>query len=323
MGLQGLSPPSFSTLFNNFPPYSSSAGDFAQSAVIDWSTQFPAVLSLPNFLLELDDLPKLVNNLTKAVQSAPNLLRLIRSYGLPDSALKRSPMGRKYQKLNVSKEYADVHLGLGFGLVPFLGDIQKLMTIGDKFLRRYKWILNNNGKTVTVRRSETVTANPKSPNTVNGVTWSGDSAVSRRVVGAKLTINLGSLQSDIGMIAALLHTTGFNNPVGIGWEAIPFSWLIDYAINMQSLVKKYTSTQVFPGQWDVRDGWTSNKTFYKSTVIRTVYNTYGKALFSAALGSHTTTSYNRSRGLATSQGLLLKDSPLSQAQFLNYAALFK
>lgn len=211
----------------------------------------PSTTSLPNFLLELDEIPRII----------PQLLSL-------KSALGRSFFNRSPREL--VKAAANGHLLYQFGILAPLKDIKNLIGSYDAAMRRLNWLRKNNHKTVTIRRTRTqqqsvqsVTFSPYTyclpfMESYLSVQRSGYEVLMTDVVGARVGLNYSGLNAVGAEIAAHRATMGFNKPLSILWEAVPLSWIFDYFIMVQNTLEKFTQP-AFEGVSILTEPWYSKK----------------------------------------------------------------
>lgn len=69
---------------------------------------------------------------------------------------------------------------------------------------------------------------------------------------ARLTQFLQGLDSVSGYLRAIAAATGFNNPLKVVWETVPFSFVVDWVTDVSGLFDSITA-QPFQGEWHVYD----------------------------------------------------------------------
>jgi hypothetical protein len=222
-------------------------------AFMKQSAQVPNKTSAINFAIELAELKPIFKNLGKI----PKLIRedkLVQQIGKP--ALIKRKLPKKVAKAGV-----DTFLGWNFGWAPFIGDLRTFVTTMDDVAKRINYLLKTRGKETVVRFSKKEAYTH--PNLGQVVYTRDDSNdVYQRIVLRnyeckfvstwRLFHNLEGLDDAwAGLRAAFAHL-GVNNPLKIVWNAIPFSFLVDWVYPVSTWLEK-AAIQPFFGQWDVYD----------------------------------------------------------------------
>lgn len=154
------------------------------------------------------------------------------------------------------KEAAAYWLAWNFAIKPFLSDLRNLLCAMSALHKKMDWLRKTNRKVFyqTFTREfdlpvEDVWVNGLNfcnvtkadpPEMANGAytqQFKYYSVKLKYVARAKLRLNLpdhllDEMHGGVGALWAAYH--GLTNPVGVIWEAIPFSWLIDYFLNFRS-----------------------------------------------------------------------------------------
>lgn len=81
-----------------------------------------------------------------------------------------------------------------------------------------------------------------------------------------LFANLSGLDSLGGMLRAFAAALGLNNPLKVFWEAIPYSFVVDWLTRISTRLDAF-SANPFQGAWEISDMTLS----IKSTTIYDVY----------------------------------------------------
>lgn len=225
--------------------------------------QIPPIISIPNFLIEALEFKGTFEHYAKAVTKGG--LRLKDVPGWANSTL----------------------LDYKFNLSPFVGDIEKMIGVFDRVAKRLEFLLETRGKPVRLtfyngklwdenpnvnteiyRR----THNPPFKDDPTEVNWLNDFYMGHnnndsvrgytRLVAkgfaAKFACHWTLIQDLQGLddawagLRGLIAATGFNNPAKIVWNAIPFSFVADWAFPFGSLLDRL-AVQPFYGRWDVFD----------------------------------------------------------------------
>jgi len=310
--------PLIGSLFSAIPSQTS----FNSWAVDQFSYQVPSNLSIANFLLELDDLPKLWQTLQKLKDFG---FKSIRDYNrFYKRSLKSGSISRiGYEATGVA---ADTWLSYAFGLKPLVDDITKSLNVVDKTFKRLKFLQRNYGKPVTVRRRRSFSVDPLPPftggGTYPGIRYGGISCKVTDVVGCTMYQTLKDLNDPIRLYIAFTHSLGFNKPGEIVWNAIPFSFLVDWVSDVSNATRALSAKTVFSGEYAVTNGWSSRKTVEHIGIE----HRWGK-------GPNQTTdfipsayvvrsTYKRNPSITTNQGVSMS-TDLSKGQFLSLASLIR
>nr|QXN75360.1 MAG: hypothetical protein [Grapevine-associated levi-like virus 7] len=187
--------------------------------------QVPQEVSLPNFLYELRDVAALVPKL--------------------DASMAKTVSGG--------------YLNYQFGWKPFIGDLKKLGSLLDTVNRRLDYLRKTYGKETRISFTTTFTAvdigislfDPKSvgiSQTSGGYTeFEGTFRC-----GAHLYHKLKGLDGLQGVMRGAAGALGLNNPAGVVWEAIPYSFVADWFGNLGEQIQRQ-AYQPFEGDWDLRN----------------------------------------------------------------------
>jgi len=211
-----------------FEPFSGDLGEFGDEAFMAFFNQVPQEVSIVNFLWELREVKGLVPKLTR------NLLKLV----------------------------ASTNLAFEFGIKPMIKDLQALANIVSSVEKRLQWLRSTRGRRVRIGFSKNVDLQT-SPSIFRESQYAhggSSSYLAFRPTGHRADIRAGGylvhrlegLDDAWSSAKVLASALGFNNPVGIVWEAIPYSFLIDWFTRVGSLIAKL-AVQPFEGSWDVSD----------------------------------------------------------------------
>lgn len=168
-------------------------------------------LLLPNFLFELKDLRRLADLFST-----------------------------KYK--DISAASGDKFLGVNFGVLPVISDIQKMQILTKK-IREYADRWND-----LAAKEATITLKTTLWNTtsVDDREWESDnndfhfnfSQEYSQTAIAKLHLYVVPHHiSESSILTLLTRAHGFHKPLSVVWEAIPFSWLIDYFVNIGKVIE--------------------------------------------------------------------------------------
>lgn len=181
-------------------------------------------ISLPNFLLELDDIPKLWRSWKEKALAARK-------------AAKRLP-SRSNVTLGASKQWLEYN----FGILPLIGDLQKIHEILFGLYAKLQGFERAAGEVFTHKRT---IKNERL--VVNGSVSSGAHSASynalrhvQKGVGLKYRLNPFAVTGDYKkMIAAYMTAFGFNLNPRILWDALPFTFVLDWFLDVGSWLEKH------------------------------------------------------------------------------------
>jgi len=197
----------------------SELGDLAFDAM---STQVPQEVSLPNFLYEMRDIGALVPQLGKSLRET----------------------------------VAGGYLNYQFGWKPFIGDLKKLGSLMDTVSKRIDYLKDTYGRETRLSFEKQLTAadcgidvlgssSPPSSGTYIR-SWQGTFRC-----GGYLYHLLNDLDGMQGVLRGCYAALGLNNPLGVLWEATPWSFVADWFGRVDAIAAR-TAVQPFTGLWEVR-----------------------------------------------------------------------
>jgi hypothetical protein len=320
---------------NDATIYGTEWKDFTQDArrVVDsWvrkvQEKVPSEASLPNFFLELRELPNLIQNLIRFGNTIGPLLRMSGRRILPDRFVYR-----KGHKFRLSRALKDDWLTFQFAIKPLIGDIQSLLFGYSEVEKRLNHLKKTYRKTVPVKLRPVKFTHKFDTSWAPLTTWFFGSVQVRYTHKQTFTVKSGCnvyhnvpvLDDALRKFHALLSYYGFNKPFTVAWEAIRFSWLVDYFTNLQQLVDQLPKTgDSFDGTITLSRAWTTFKDIRES---------WGYLRFELGLGTNSFSAdipfiytkrlkFDREVGFSTTKGIVF-DSDLSLTQMANIFALFK
>lgn len=281
---------------------------FSAATLSDWSLdafnkfhdQVPTTVSLANFMYELKDMKGMIPSINRT---------------------------------SLTKTASNNFLAWEFGVKPFISDIKAIISLTDDVDKRIKHLIEQNQKSsdLSFNRSQ-VYEDPLThylsihdPNAGSGsqmdLEFKRLNAKSTFHAGAKLYQDLSDLSSSISMLKALTASGGFNHPARIIWNAIPYSFVVDWFFHVGKLLDSLT-VQPFGGTYSVSDTSYSIKSeaMYKITQVHN-NDTPADNLFNRfELGYLSCKSYIRRNGLPLSS-VFLTDLTLSPTQLALSAAM--
>jgi hypothetical protein len=192
------------------PVYPGSAQDDIDLAIVDLKPDL-TVLSLPNFLLELDDVGKLFQVWKKNVGTVRNI--------------------------------AGAHLNYSFGWVPTIGDIRNMTDAIQNVMDRIAAFEKSANQVRNSHRILSKTSLTKSGNFVYSTNhkcyWSGTKITTKT---AGLVFRPQPFQVTRGyklMLRAYLDALGFELNPRIIWDALPFTFILDWFFGIGSWLERH------------------------------------------------------------------------------------
>lgn len=203
-----------------------------------WKTfreQVPVEVSIINFIWELKDLESLIP---------------------------------KFSGKNLPKTANDSFLNYSFGWKPFIGDLQKLVNIYKSITQRLDYLRKTRGKITSVKfRKFNVYKDIRAGTGDDILTYEQDNPFNSWSYKMRYHLKLKSRTIDYFASCKLLHELdglddawsgfkaavaglGINNPASIVWEAIPFSFVLDWFLPVGNFLSNF-SVQPFSGRWEI------------------------------------------------------------------------
>lgn len=134
-------------------------------------------------------------------------------------ALRRLHFGELYRDLKRSREFSKKWIEFQFGLLPLVSDIEGLANSLHDKLRDGSWIHVEQSVTKTERKSNT-----RSDPAGNGKLIDDGTCMHTAKLKARYKIQDEFIDD--------LKRFGFSNAAALGWEVIPFSFVVDWAIGI-------------------------------------------------------------------------------------------
>lgn len=165
-------------------------------------------------------------------------------------------LGRKVRKmslgracLQIAKSSADADLYYQFGVKPAISDISDALDAHSKVSSRLQYLRSAAGRFVPVRVRQDLMSDfdgsipevSSNPNDSTRWQWVTTNMVSSATIGC-----WGRVRDDIrfrGDWAAYLQYFGINKVIGLAWELIPFSFVVDWFTNAQERINSMTRLQ--------------------------------------------------------------------------------
>lgn len=256
-------------------------------------------LNLPTFLGELKDFKSLFS-------SVSNTFKLNRNKSGPSVLDSLRTILRNKKGLSLSQILGDIasaDLFIQFAVKPLIRDIQSMMDLGRHLSTQRSRI--SGAKPVFVRA--TVNDEGSEVNTYGSPTsyvlnsWDSDRTYSRSITAtAKISYDSGNVpQIPAAMLA--MDALGFDQPISTVWELIPFSFLIDYFVQVGDWLDGFGGSHIEIPYTILYQGY-SVKTVCHNVITSTFYTGYYNDKYDNVTelptfqGEATHTSYSRVSG---------------------------
>jgi hypothetical protein len=248
---------------------------FNDEAFISFNAQMPTEVSLANFMWELRELKDLIPKITGRLQDV----------------------------------VANSYLTLEFGWLPLIGDLQKLYRIGETVKSRLDYLLARWGKNTHLGAYKKVvlTPSPIDPVPLNAF---ANLALGVDIEQCTITYRAGGymfhtlewVKSARAEWHALAGALGFLDPLAIVWEAIPYSFVVDWVFDMDSWINRYGHIVEEPEHWSIYGLCTSRKKEVKARIFQVNQEgSYNISRFpNREIGTFSSSVYERLPGLPTS-----------------------
>lgn len=140
------------------------------------------------------------------------------------------------------KELVDLHLSYKFGVVPAIRDITSMFAAHSEVEKRLKYLNDHRGSYVPIRASKKLPAS-YSPGDLSPTGSLEFGSVLRNAYTKAVIFGMGKIRDDINEASrwrAYSEYFGLNKVIGLGWELVPFSFVVDWFTNAQEVVNKLT-----------------------------------------------------------------------------------
>jgi hypothetical protein len=204
----------------------------------------------------------------------------------------------------LTRTAADVNLGYQFGVKPMINEIRNVLDAHRLVNARLSFLRANRGGYVPIRVRQTIAS-----------TVINQSVTSTKVLcDQKHTIGcisaLAKVRHDLDFISdwqAYVQHFGLHKFIGLAWELIPFSFVVDWFTNAQDYVNRFTRPKFGSPFYNIRNICHSKKTILlESLYIPNGYyfSEHGSNLLGGPVnvGSVITSTYTRLPGLPKTAG---------------------
>jgi hypothetical protein len=219
-------------------------------------------------------------------------------------------------------------LGFEFGVILFISDVKNIWALADSVQKRIEFLKQTVGEP---RKVSFVRDIPPQGDTWQitlpfGGSFEGPSYIVKRLsyqgkfhIGAQFIQNLDIPDTSLATAKAFAAAAGFNNPAAIVWEAIPYSFVVDWFFHVDSMVGTL-NIQPFEGRWEVSNvGYSIKDEFQYYVYLDTGSNDGHRQI---PVGTISVKRFVRKPGFPMSS-LLLTDGSLSTTQQVLALALLE
>lgn len=239
----------------------------------------------------------------KAVLNPSRLLKLFLDAGRK-IAKRKTNLGKIAGSLRTS---ADFTLGYEFGVRPAIQEIQNIFSAHRKVSQRLQFLKENRGGYVPIRARQKIlsgVSNTPMPSNIACLVYN-----ERSVTG---TISgLAKVREDLSFAKdwqAYVQYFGLHKFIGLAWELVPFSFVVDWVTDAQEYINRYTTPQFGSPFYNIRNICYSRKSETKEDLMVSgdyIFSEYQSRLNlggALKIGSLNTSLYERYPGLPTTSG---------------------
>lgn len=215
-------------------------------------TQVPTDVPVLNFIYEFLDYKDLV----KTVLHPKRGLESLRKYAGTSNWKKVQGLPKA-----INNEFLDT----SFNWIPLISDTVKLTKLYDNAAKKLDFLRKTKGKEVTIRFDKTdcyvnSLLGIEQPLGFQNSDWQKPFKLTKYQcdfhVTCKLYQDLEGLDDTWALLRTVIAASGLNNPLKAVWNAVPFSFLVDWVAPFGNILER-TAVQPFYGVWKVYDITTS------------------------------------------------------------------
>jgi len=207
--------------------------DYSIEAFNKFHDQVPTEVSLANFMYELKDMKGMIPKLEKSI----------------------------------TKTAANNFLAFSFGTAPFVDDVKKIVGMSEAVDKRLKHLISINGRTTDLSFKRNIIYDETfefvrsltdpyafllGDGDYDRVYFRRQSARLTLIIRGKLSQDLKDLADANAKLKALIAAGGFNHPARVIWNAIPYSFVVDWFFSVGKLLDSL-AVQPFGGKYDITD----------------------------------------------------------------------
>lgn len=162
----------------------------------------------------------------------------------------KTPIGKLRSTLRTS---ADTFLGYNFGIKPAIDEVINIFTAHSRVQSRLNFLRQNAGQYVPVRVRHTLPSdifNQGDPTGTSEVRILCESKETTGVISCQAQVrNDLSFSEDW---KAYVQHFGLHKVIGLGWELVPFSFVIDWISNVGDYINRYTTPALGSPFYNIR-----------------------------------------------------------------------
>jgi hypothetical protein len=201
---------------------------------------------------------------------------------------------------------AELNLFWQFMVRPTLSDAKALADLVQQFRSRCSELIRQSGKVRTAHYARRADVVDLAADTNLGVT--ADSLWTRTLIrkaewthrpdyhaSMVYTLDASKLQGALGSIEAILYSLGVTKPLSIIWEAIPFSFVVDWFVRVGDWLSSLEDTLFDPLPIVIHDFSHSVRWSYRNQLELTMVAKYGTGKFTCPIATRESSFYERRR----------------------------
>jgi hypothetical protein len=271
-------------------PSNAVLNQLCEEAFTNFNTQFPEEISIANFLWEMREIagliPKIRNGLLKAA--------------------------------------ANSHLAIEFGWKPLVGDLRALFNVLGRVNDRIDYLRERYMKPTRLGITREIPFLPigkvVSLSYLGSMRFEYTRSKTECIyhAGGELFHSLDWIFGTQARLRALLGAFGLTNPAKIVWNALPYSFVVDWFANISSLLTAYANLQDASGHWQLRRLCWSYKLKHTFTVEQVCEpnGSFATPRWRAPVGFFTFERYYRRKGLSAPSAFALTSPTTRQSALL-------
>lgn len=140
---------------------------------------------------------------------------------------------------NASKDASDKFIAYNFGIKPFIADIRAIAAYSEALQKRLEWLLENQGKSVSLDYRASLLKPPASvPSFSPGYWWKVVEYSQSYHAFARWTVNYDPVKAAWEKVRFFNRYFSTGKFLSAAYEAIPFSFVLDWVSNIGDLFKQ-------------------------------------------------------------------------------------
>lgn len=184
-----------------------------------------------------------------ALKYVINPSRLIKDFlaGVVGLGLKKKNLGTIAR---IIKGSSNAWLSYNFGVKPAIEDVVKILSAHERVQQRLFYLSNNGGSYVPIRVRRTFDSSFTNTSVPTSYPIVGNTSVRKWYISKQSTACIGAwgkVRNDLNWKdawTAYLQHFGVNKVIGLAWELIPFSFVLDWFTNAQERINELTRFRI-------------------------------------------------------------------------------